>query len=100
MSDLLPPDYTLKFPWLMTAWTAAPFDPHASLKEQMQRRQEVKYLMAGHAHWQGLKVSVHRSLVNMDSPHCDSSFCLAFKLALDSVRGSQFLFATYTVTAV
>ena len=47
----------------MTAWTAAPFDPHASLKEQMQRRQEVKYLMAGHAHWQGLKVSTPRSFL-------------------------------------
>ena len=33
----------------------ARFDSHATMQEQMKRRQEVKYLMAGHAHWQGLK---------------------------------------------
>ena len=33
----------------------ARFDSHATMQEQMQRRKEVKYLMAGHAHWEGLK---------------------------------------------
>ena len=33
----------------------ARFDSHATMQVQMQRRKEVKYLMAGHAHWEGLK---------------------------------------------
>ena len=50
----------------------AAFDPHASMKQQMQRRQEVKYLMAGHAHWTGLKSLVRAVLVGISCWH----FCM------------------------